>query len=153
VWMVLVSGLVGARRVRGHRANREIKLINILYELLRNERQEEVLLLGFGLLSNAYDCFITLEDIVCGLGTRRTDPIFCELQDWPKYEGGGPRSKEAPTWIWEHWPDQTERPIAHSLRKLNAEDFKNETGILFSAVVSRKGFCEDTEDRPYFMLW
>lgn len=145
VWMILVSGLVSFDQD----AIKVVELINILGELLHHESQEEVLLLGTNPAGEEYDCYITLEDLICKLDEKAH--ILDNLQGWPKYGEAGPESEHAPTWIWEHWRGQRTLPIARSMRKLTEDEL---TGVRPEAVVSRTCILELGKDMPpRFMLW
>ncbi|KAJ8125350.1 hypothetical protein O1611_g8290 [Lasiodiplodia mahajangana] len=151
VWMILVSGLLGNITSL---TDETAALINILFELLRNEHQEEVVFLMEYENRSSYHCFITLEDLLLGLGAG-AHPIFDELQGWPKYESGDPTSENAPTWIWEHWRGQTSlriSPIDKTLWKLTP-DFRK-SRLYRWMVVSRKNYLGDYLDTDVeFTIW
>ncbi|KAI1126841.1 hypothetical protein F5Y10DRAFT_203305 [Nemania abortiva] len=163
VWMIVLSNFVKFIETRSPSAKQieATEIIHVLCELLRNERQEEVLLLG---CTNVdvdlvkYDCFATLEDFLCGSGIMSTNAIPDQLRGWPKYEGGGPRSPGAPTWIWRIRRSLVIHPMSRDLRKLTAEEIKagecSAVKFFWGAIVSRKDFLEDVgTGGPKFMLW
>ncbi|KAJ2986586.1 hypothetical protein NUW58_g4954 [Xylaria curta] len=145
VWMILISGLSDARQ---RHVSSFSKLVDAVGELLRNESQEEVLLLGSTVGKTVYDCFTTLEDFV--RKHDHTAHILDELQYWPKYEGGGSESENAPTWVWERWRGRTIYRMGDSLKKLTPQDLGRE-GLVFDAIVSRKNILEN--DVACFNLW
>ncbi|KAI0107083.1 hypothetical protein GGR51DRAFT_571307 [Nemania sp. FL0031] len=156
VWMILASSLWPLDMAVSNDTsftpvyNRKEIITNAMRELLCHESQEEVLFLTMLKSRNAYDSFMTLEDLL-GLDITKTDAIFDRLRDWPKYDVGGPVSEGAPSWIWENWRGRTRYPIAESLEKITVENIGSLENIA-QAVVSRKDIFESLRGGR-FELW
>jgi len=152
VWLVLLSGLSALDRFENRDPNKIAQLVDVLGELLHNERQEEVLFLGSNTFDESFKWFITLEDLIRVSGVKQARALD-ELRCWPKYEGGGPNSENAPTWIWDWNKSTTGYEIAANLAKLTTGDFQGRHDLFILAVVSRKYFVMGDLKVRYVKLW
>lgn len=156
IWVILVAALVFDEdrqwRIFIHTVG---KLIKTLTELLLNEPQEEVILLGSIGRRDSYDCFITLREIFMAFGPGIPRHTLDDMLPWPTYETGSQNSRNAPIWVWS-WHGKSKRSIADSLTKLTVQDCEeNADTIRLCAVVSRSELFEELKPLSggFVMVW